>query len=77
MLEHALEFRGMFLDVEVLERDLPPLVVVTGGLRVGSGVLAEDVDHAHLDGLRSYIGRSGPQIIYLSNVLDSIVKHFT
>jgi putative transposase len=25
---------------------MPPLIVVTGGLRVGSGVFAEDVDHA-------------------------------
>jgi hypothetical protein len=44
--EHALELRGVFLDVDVLERDMPPLIVVTGGLRVGSSVLAEDVDHA-------------------------------
>ena len=43
--EHPFEFRGVLLDVDVLERDVPPLVVVTGGLRVGSSVLAEDIDH--------------------------------
>ena len=43
--EHPLQLRGAFLDVDVLERDLPPLMVFPGGLGVGSGVLAEDVDH--------------------------------
>jgi hypothetical protein len=43
--EHALELRRGFLDVDVLEQNLPPLKVVTGGLRIGSGVLAEDQDH--------------------------------
>jgi hypothetical protein len=43
--QHALEFGRVFLDVDVLERDMPPLIVVTGGLRVGSSVLAKDVDH--------------------------------
>jgi hypothetical protein len=43
--EHPFKFRGVFLDVYVLERDMPPLVIITGGLRVGSSVFAEDVDH--------------------------------
>jgi hypothetical protein len=29
--EHAREGRGVLLDVEVLERNVPPLKVVTGG----------------------------------------------
>jgi hypothetical protein len=45
VLEHSREIRGILLDVDVLEREVPPLVVVTGGLRVWSGVLAEDVNH--------------------------------
>src|SRR5213592_648691 len=43
--EHPLELAGTLLDVDVFDLDMPPLVVVTGGLRVGSGVLAENVDH--------------------------------
>ena len=43
--QHALQLRRVLLDVDVLERDLPPLKVVTGGLRIGSGVFAEDEDH--------------------------------
>lgn len=43
--EHPFKFHGVLLDVDVLERDMPPLVIITGGLRVGSSVLAEDVDH--------------------------------
>src|SRR5215471_4783517 len=43
--EHALKLGGVLLDVDVLERDVPPLIIGPGGLRVGSGVLAEDVDH--------------------------------
>ena len=43
--EHPLELAGILLDVDVFDLDMPPLVVVTGGLRVGSGVLAENVDH--------------------------------
>jgi hypothetical protein len=46
--EHARERRGVLLDVEILERDVPPLKVVTGGLRIRSGVFAEDGDHAAL-----------------------------
>jgi hypothetical protein len=48
MHEHAREGRGVLLDVEILERDMPPLEVVTGGLRIRSGVFAEDEDHAAL-----------------------------
>src|ERR1051325_5709506 len=43
--EHPLQLCGVLLDVDVFEIDMPPCVVVPGGLRVGSGVLAEDVDH--------------------------------
>jgi hypothetical protein len=43
--EHALQIRRVLLHVDVLERNLPPLKVVTGGLRVRSSVLAEDVNH--------------------------------
>jgi hypothetical protein len=45
VLEHPREIGRILLDVDVLERDVPPLIVVTGGLRVGSGILAEDVNH--------------------------------
>ena len=44
-LQHSLQFRRVFLDVDVLDLDMPPLVVVTGGLRIRSRVLAEDIDH--------------------------------
>lgn len=59
--EHALELRGVFLDVDVLERHVPPFMILPGGLCVGSGVLAEDVDHPSIvrrtsDRLRKYIG---------------------
>ena len=43
--EHALELGRTFLDVDVFEVDMPPLVLVTGGLRIGSSVLAEDENH--------------------------------
>ena len=46
--EHAREGCGVLLDVEVLERNVPPLKVVTGGLRIRSGVFAENGDHAAL-----------------------------
>ena len=45
VLEHPLEIGWILLDVDVLERSVPPLIIVTGGLRVGSSVLAEDVNH--------------------------------
>jgi hypothetical protein len=44
--EHALEPDRVFLDIDVFDVDMPPLVVVTGGLRVGSRVLSEDVHHS-------------------------------
>ena len=44
--EHSLEIGRALLDVNVLERDLPPGTVFTGGFRVGSRVLAEDVHHS-------------------------------
>jgi hypothetical protein len=47
-LEHALQIGRVPLDVDVFERNVPPLIVGPGGLRVGSGVLAEDVDHGQL-----------------------------
>jgi hypothetical protein len=43
--EHPLQFRRVLLDVDVFERDMPPIEVLPGGLRVGSSVLAEDRDH--------------------------------
>ena len=43
--QHPVEVGVVLLDVDILERDLPPLVVVTGGLRVRSRILAEDVNH--------------------------------
>jgi hypothetical protein len=46
--QHPLQLRRVLFDVDVLERDLPPLKVVTGGLGIRSGVLAEDEDHAPL-----------------------------
>src|SRR6478609_6333966 len=45
VLEHQREARRILLDVHELERNLPPLIVVTGGLRVRSRVLAEDEHH--------------------------------
>jgi hypothetical protein len=42
--EHALERCRILLDVQILDRDVPPIKVFTGGLRVGSSVLAEDQD---------------------------------
>ncbi len=44
MLEHLRKRRGILLHVHVVERDLPPFIIVTGGLRVGSRVLAEDLN---------------------------------
>lgn len=43
--EHALEIAGVLLDVDVVDFNVPPLIVVPGGSRVGSGVLAEDGNH--------------------------------
>jgi hypothetical protein len=46
--QHPREAGLILLDVDVFERDVPPLIVVTGGLRIGSGVFAEDVDHTNI-----------------------------
>jgi hypothetical protein len=46
--QHALKLRLALLDVDVLERGLPPLKVVTGGLRIRSGVFAEDENHGSI-----------------------------
>jgi hypothetical protein len=46
--EHPLERCRVLLDVQIFKRNLPPTEVLTGGLRVRSGVLAEDVDHPSL-----------------------------
>src|SRR2546425_594049 len=43
--QHPVEIGFFLLDVHILERDMPPLIVVTGGLRVRSRVFAEDVHH--------------------------------
>jgi len=45
VLQHSLEACRVLLDVDVLERDSPPLIIVTGGLGVGSTVFAENQDH--------------------------------
>jgi hypothetical protein len=44
VLEHLLERGRVLLDVEVLNRNVPLLIILTGGLRVGSRVFAEDHD---------------------------------
>ena len=44
--EHPLERRRVLLDVHVVEPNMPPFIVVPGGLRIGSRVLAEDLDHS-------------------------------
>jgi hypothetical protein len=46
--EHALERSRVFLDVDVRDRNMPPRIVVPGGLRIGSGVLAENLDHSSI-----------------------------
>src|SRR5262249_30118770 len=43
--EHALELRRILLDVDVLERHVPPLTILPGGLRIRSSVLAKNRDH--------------------------------
>ena len=48
VLQHALQRCGVLLDVDVFERNVPPLIIGPGGLRVGSGVFAEDVDHGSI-----------------------------
>jgi hypothetical protein len=45
MLQHPLQIGGVLLDVEVLKVDFALGVVLTGRLRVGSTVLAEDQHH--------------------------------
>ena len=59
--QHLFQIGRVLLDVDVFELNVPPLIVVTGGLRVGSRVLAENVDHesivrriarARIDGFR-------------------------
>ena len=55
--EHPLEIGVVLLDVDVLERDMPPLIVVTGGLRVGSRVFAEDVGHRSILPWERDVGR--------------------
>jgi hypothetical protein len=46
--EHPLEVGFVLLDVDVFEFYVPPLMVLPGGCRVGSSVLAEDGDHAFI-----------------------------
>jgi hypothetical protein len=55
--EHPLERRRVVLHVDILELDAPPCMVVTGGRRVRSGVLAEDVDHGSLRRNRQSVNR--------------------
>jgi hypothetical protein len=52
VLEHPRERVAVLLHVVVCEGHVPPFVLVTGGGRVGSGVLAVDVDHGDLRSLR-------------------------
>ena len=60
VLEHALQAGGIPLDVDVLELNVPPLIVGPGGLRVGSGVLPEDVNHTRIvRGQTAYESRKG------------------
>jgi len=60
VLQHPLQRRGVLLDVEILEHDVPPLEVCTGGLCVRSGVLAEDLNHSViLPSLFAYCLRPG------------------
>jgi hypothetical protein len=42
MLEHSRKVGRVLLDIDVFERDVPPGVLLTGGFRVGSGVLPEN-----------------------------------
>jgi len=58
VLEHPREIGGVLLDVDVLERDVPPLIVFTGGLRVGSSVLAEDLNHVSIVLARRIVRRT-------------------
>ena len=44
--QHPRELSGLLLDVDVVDRDVPPLIVCPGGLRVRSTVFAEDRHHA-------------------------------
>ncbi len=46
VFEHPLKLSRFFLDVDVLEWNLPLAVILTGSLGVGSGVLAKDEDHS-------------------------------
>jgi hypothetical protein len=43
--EHALELLTILLHVDVFDADLAPGVILTGRLRIGSGVFAEDEHH--------------------------------
>src|SRR5262245_9218462 len=43
--EHPLQLGRLLLDVDVFERDVPPLMVCPGGFRVRSTILAEDLHH--------------------------------
>jgi hypothetical protein len=53
VVEHSVERCCVFLDVYEFERDVPPLVIVTGGLRMRSTVLPEDFNHHSLHPRRS------------------------
>jgi hypothetical protein len=60
--EHPLELRRVLLDVDELERNMPPLKVVTGGLRIRSSLFAEDVDHGPLSHQRRPRVRPGSDL---------------
>ena len=64
-LEHPRELGRVLLDVDVGELEMPPCIVVTGGLRVGSGVFAEDVDHdAIVQTQNSKVKTQNPQDVF-------------
>jgi hypothetical protein len=70
-LQHAFEVRGVLLDLEVLERDVPPGVVLTGGFRVGSGVLPED-EHWHV-AILPWRGRAAAGICETIHIMRALV----
>src|SRR5262249_62049464 len=51
--EHPVQIGWLLLDVDVFERNMPPLIVVTGGSSVGSSIFAENHNHDSLEPLCS------------------------
>jgi hypothetical protein len=42
--QHPLQFGRVFLDVDITKRNVPLLVILTGGCGVGSSVFAKNLD---------------------------------